>query len=74
MSIVDTAFACAAAEDKDQVEVDHFVEAMQLENRIYKSARVMVTNQLLDDYEDLKMSQDSEVTLPPHCKIIKFPG
>ena len=34
----------------------------------------MVTNQLLDDYEDLKMSQGSEVALPPHCKIIKFPG
>ena len=74
LSIVDTAFACAAAEDKEQVEVDHFIEAIQLENRIYKSARVMVTNQLLDDYEDLKMSQGSEVALPPHCKIIKFPG
>ncbi len=76
LSIVDTAFAYATLKNASQVEMEHFAEAIRLEERIYESTRKGLAQFLIDQYTELKGSCEME-NIPsteekPKCKVISF--
>ena len=70
LSLVDTAFACARYENRKQLEMNDFIEAIDLEDRLYESSRKRICASLFATFEELK--NEKEKTAPVLRKVISF--
>ncbi len=70
LSIVDTAFACARYENRKQLVVDDFVEAIDLEDRLYESSRKRICTSLLATFEEMAYQEEKKEKV--FGKVISF--